>query len=1144
LSVEALENRCLLSATLVQDLNLVRFGSSPSQLVDVNGTLFFTADDGVHGTELWKTDGTPGGAVLVKDINPGPDGSSPRNLTNVNGTLFFAAADGVHGLELWKSDGTEAGTVVVKDIVPGPGSADPQFLTNYHGTLFFSAYDGVHGQELWKSDGTEAGTVLVKDINPGPVGSAPSNLTVVHDTLFFSADDGEHGRELWKSDGTEAGTVLVKDIFQGMISDDYGCGPGGSNPDQLTDVNGTLFFAATDDTHGRELWKSDGTEAGTVMVRDIFPGSRDADPQYLTNVGGTLFFVANDGVHGRELWKSDGTEPGTVLVKGILPGALGSAPQHLTDVNGTAYFTANDGVHGRELWKSDGTEAGTVLVKDIRPGSAGAFDSTSDPTLTNVDGTLFFAADDGTHGKELWKSDGTEAGTVLVTDLRPGGTGSNPAILAGVNGTVFFRADDGVHGQQLWSSDGTEDGTTLLTDLNFKTAGSFPDNFTDVNGTLFFTADDGVHGRELWMSDGTGVVLVKDVGASARPTNLINVDGTLFFTISAAGGGVHLWKSDGTEAGTVAVKDIVPGTIGSSSFDKAAANGMLYFFITAPNRQLWKSDGTADGTVLVKNFAGAGSSTQVVNVNGTIFFEADDGVHGGELWKSDGTEAGTVFVKDIIPGPLSGFPTNLINVNGTLFFAANDLVHGRELWKSDGTEAGTVLVKDIFPGPASGIDPQRTAFTDVGGTLFFVANDGVHGYELWKSDGTEAGTVLVKDIVPGGGSAFPTFGLGPELVNVNGTAFFVVNDGVHGNQLWKSDGTEAGTVLVKAIDTGPYGSSPFDLTSVNGILYFNASAPQAGPELWQSDGTEAGTFMVADIRPGPEGSQPLLLTNVNGTLFFSADDGFYGRELWKVGAPAAPPTVEGIVVNDGAVQRSLVTSLTVTFSTQVTLDPGALEVQRQDGSDVDLNITTSVVGGKTVALVTFTGPDIVDGSLADGTYTLTVHHSLVHDGSGQTLAQDATLSFFRLLGDVDGDGIIDHNDLAAAPTVTSVVLNEGDPTNAQVHSITVHFSEAVTLGDGAFSLVPQDGRAITLIVSTAEVDGNTVATITFSAKDVINGALPDEAYTFTIHGDRIHDSLGLALGHDFAGDRSVDFFGADGSDQPDLVGLFHPSGGG
>ena len=157
-----------------------------------------------------------------------------------------------------------------------------------------------------------------------------------------------------------------------------------------------------------------------MLVKDIHTGSSHLSSQeWLTNVNGTLFFTADDGTTGQELWKSNGTTAGTVLVKDIHPGGQDSFAANLTDVNGTLFFSADDGSTGQELWKSDGTSAGTVLVKDITQRSAA-----TPASLTNVNGTLFFAANDGTVGQELWKSDGTAAGTVLVKDISPGSPGS------------------------------------------------------------------------------------------------------------------------------------------------------------------------------------------------------------------------------------------------------------------------------------------------------------------------------------------------------------------------------------------------------------------------------------------------------------------------------------------------------------------------------------------------------------------------------------------------------------------------------------------------------------------------------------------------------------------------------------------------
>jgi ELWxxDGT repeat protein len=441
--------------------------------------------------------------VMVADIARGPGSSGPTDLVAIGSTVYFVANDGDHGNELWKTNGTSAGTTMVADIWPGGRSSYVTDLTNVNGTLFFAANDGVHGEQLWKSDGTTAGTTMVLDI---AANSYPGNLTNVNGTLFFSANS-YNGNELWKSDGTAAGTTMVADIYPGGYTGYYGYTPNSSNPANLINVNGTLFFTADVGPSQPELFKSDGTAAGTVQLTANVNGN----PHDLTNVNGTLFFTAYDTTHGAELWKSDGTVAGTTLVKDIAPGGSwvttgsfyygyftyyvpnSSNPGNLTNVNGTLFFTADNGTHGQELWKSDGTAAGTVMVADIRPGSSSSY--TSD--LTNVNGALFFAASGLPAESELWKSDGTAAGTVMVSAINSNGSGA-PSQLTNVNGMLYFSATDGTHGAELWRSDGTAAGTFMVADINPGSASSSPADLTNVDGVLYFAANDGTHGQELW----------------------------------------------------------------------------------------------------------------------------------------------------------------------------------------------------------------------------------------------------------------------------------------------------------------------------------------------------------------------------------------------------------------------------------------------------------------------------------------------------------------------------------------------------------------------------------------------------------------------------------------------------------------------
>ena len=324
-------------------------------ITEFNGEFYFQATDNVNGFELWKTNGMAAGTVLVKDINPGARSSFDyrfKDFTVFNGALYFHANDGVNGSELWKTDGTAAGTVLVKDINAAAGvSSSPSDFTVFNNTLYFSASDGV--KKLWKTDGTVGGTTLVTD---APVGTGtsflPDNFShgfpVFKGALYFRSGGG-----LWKTDGITA-PVQNEDIGTAAGWENYGY-----LSDGFTVFNDRLYVVATDTPHGREVWKTDTTAAGTVLLKDINTenGGRRSDYQFneFTVFKGALYFQSKDNMNGYRLWKTDGTTDGMVLVKFF---GLASPASALTSYNGGLYFKGTTG-----LWKSDGTADGTQLFK-------------------------------------------------------------------------------------------------------------------------------------------------------------------------------------------------------------------------------------------------------------------------------------------------------------------------------------------------------------------------------------------------------------------------------------------------------------------------------------------------------------------------------------------------------------------------------------------------------------------------------------------------------------------------------------------------------------------------------------------------------------------------------------------------------------
>ncbi|MBC8047812.1 MAG: T9SS type A sorting domain-containing protein [Fimbriimonadaceae bacterium] len=425
-------------------------------------------------------------------------------------------------------------------------------------------------------------------------------LCVVNDKLlFFATDEIDNDYELWSSDGTDAGTQLIKDIYPGTDGSILSNAYWGYSDKQPVVFNNELYFLATDELHGMEIWKSDGTADGTVLLKDINPGANgffypEFNYPYFTEIDGILYFAANNGIHGFELWKTDGTETGTEMVADIsADGLYGSNPEHLINFKGTLYFTARDDVYGYEIYKSDGTEAGTEIIKDIIPGINGAMNDgyagSIDPIFKVSGDYLYFVGRIDASLPiyyYLYRTDGTDAGTItLNNDLQ------NITDLTDVNGTCFLYAFDGDYDHSgLWKTDGSVAGTQNIITDHIQAYNAFY-NF---NNTLFFNGgSDTYDPLGLFKSDGTtsGTALVKDFeGLASFPSvsDYVAEDGSnsffyrALFKITESSMDYRFVQTNGTTAGTKIFWGAAPFR-GSAFFD-----GKLYFpGIDTTGAEIW-----------------------------------------------------------------------------------------------------------------------------------------------------------------------------------------------------------------------------------------------------------------------------------------------------------------------------------------------------------------------------------------------------------------------------------------------------------------------------------------------------------------------------------------------------------------------------
>lgn len=763
---------------------------------------------------------------------------------------------------------------------------------------------------------------VASDINKGTNGASLENFFEFKNQFLFSAQidvpfSATETRKLWKTDGTENGTSQIDNLPEKgyFKSDNY------------------LYYVTF-----REIWKTDGTENGTQKIAENI-----SNLEPLGAFKDNFYYLAYiDENLDVGMYKTDGTT--TTLIKTFAAELYASnnlannqnAIFKFDDTRFVAYiYTKTLGI---EPYISDGTEAGTYFLKDVGVN----VNSTVHATTSNfykANNKFLFINDK----KQLWTTDGTEAGTEILK-LFSGYNSQSIIGMTSFNNKVYLAFT-----HELWETDGTINGTKLVFS-NINNDGGIQ-AIIKRDSDLLLLLERGIH-----LFDGTSNTTTKvstpDITYIKPYTASTNTK--TYFIANYKDEGYRIFITNGTQNGTKSIEPVWPDgatptyimyTLGENLIFSSGSHLGNYNI-----GELWISDGTNLGTKLLKDINKTGNISASprfqTTLNDKIYFSADDNIHGKELFVFDGVN--TTLVKDINPGFQSSNPFDFQLLNNKIFFKAYTLDKGYELWVTDGTEAGTKIVKDINPnqGDAFLNDNQANArineFTAYNNELYFYANNGVNGFEPWKTDGTEAGTVLIKDINSGSFSS-TNYALSnrPKFVPFKNELYFYASKSgpdysLSKIEMWKTNGTTAGTILASAGNTlvkeGTFNN--YNMFTLNGYLYFIGEGRYTRKNnLLKTDGTTSGTkvlesisnntnayplnekvyykktetnvtgdeiwaidkddnfAIVKDIVPGSQGTNATNFFIHNDYLYFAIRNATYQTELWRLSDTTEPEKI-------------------------------------------------------------------------------------------------------------------------------------------------------------------------------------------------------------------------------------------------------------
>ncbi|HEX2924615.1 MAG TPA: PKD domain-containing protein, partial [Chloroflexota bacterium] len=968
---------------------LVGTVSFPSMVFEHNGMKYFTSGS---NTALWRTDGTAAGTTLVKTLCEHADmyASSTAKFFSLGDRFLFAVNYAFDTIKtLWTSDGTVEGTQLLDYI--GSASFNPMRVGN---KVLYESSDGVH-TTLKQTDGI---TVSSPDVPVTP------GCVVSNNTLYYARRAGNGTTELWKSDGTPQGTLLLKgDLPRGQLGD-------------FIEVAGKTYFiyTPTNDYGGLldgQLWTTDGTPQGTTPVS---VGSGAGSVTQLLSVNGSLLCIFDPSNAHPQLWKSDGTANGTSLLKDNC-----GYPPLVGTLDGVVLFKSCDAEHGTELWSSDGTLAGTRLLKDLSVG----IDSSWISDCVRIGDNLYFMAakSNSIASARLWKTDGTEAGTISIAEIP-----SSFQNMQGSNGTLVIHANESLYAYKAWETDGI----VRLTDPRAIQVDD-TSHLSTASEMLFFTATNLTSNTtQLWRLGGDEAQMVRVLTAVGTSDIGQLTDEGAVYTLRLAYNGVaadsiHSWivrwgdgmvetivghpssithtyaddgaytiiasATDGTQTyaapDTIAtIRNVLPSlTLGGEERVLFGSPYELSLAASDPGDDHIRSWTIDWGDGSIETMEGNPSSarhTYTVKGNYTITASVTD---------EDGASS-----KLYGASPADSYPWNdpadaheFTSPGGMHYYCKESeesdpvlsIGPGQEweLWRDDGNGGEPIMLHSFYAYDLfyslGGSDPlpldrAPSHFTCVGDTVFFRAYDRYCGSELWATSDTATGAWLITDLCPGEHAiratgqvlGYEPNGSGPDdFFEHDGKLYFLASDG-NQRTLWKTDGqnvTKADDIVTKL------GANPTSAIVFNNLLILTTRDEQRRLEFYQMDPSGVVTPLLATHPAWINGYDPKL---VDGRICFTAEDpvGSYNYRPWVITAgpvhlAVGDPTLTITMSGSGAIVNGSTYTLNLGYAN---LDPSSIQSVTIDWGDGN---TETLPGNPSSASHTYTttGNFIISASATD-----------------------------------------------------------------------------------------------------------------------------------------------------------------------------------